>query len=541
MNQIEPTLRRKLKVIATVWVLGNSLLWSSSACAEEKKYAELLSAAIEDMAQGSLSAAKADLDAAIAIEPENSSGWYELGILYGKIHDFRNAESAFRHALQLQPDLPKAHYMLGLSLIANPRSQLDWPGAIAEFRAALKIQPDYPDALNYLGVGLTATGQTDLAIATLKNAVRLAPQLSPAHFNLAIALENGGQLDEAVQEYRLAAAAKGGYAEANSALGKLLFRIGKSTEAEQELRRALQLNPDLQDAHYALGRVLNSYKSSEAKIEFNEAIDLGKREPNAIESTQLSNSALDHASKGEMAEAEALLKRAILLRPDYGVPHHNLGLILADRRNLDGAVQQLTLAISLMPGQAKPWFDLGRVQRLQNNSVGALRSLSWARRLAPSDPKIKAELQLLIEEDGGKLQAASQETLKEPQAGALTDSATEHFRFAKELIAAGDSLGAVGELLRSLTILPGSPDPRWSLAVCYEHLGDSDRAILEYHKILLIHPDDVDAYLASGRILMDKGLAADAEGEFRRALARKPDSVAAQKALDQATDALKRP
>jgi tetratricopeptide (TPR) repeat protein len=108
----------------------------------------------------------------------------------------------FRRTLQLQPDLAKAHYMLGLSLVANPKSKLDWPAAITEFRAALRIQHDYPEASTYLGVALTAIGQTDLAISELEHAVRMVPLLPSAHFNLAIALENGNRLEDAVKQYR---------------------------------------------------------------------------------------------------------------------------------------------------------------------------------------------------------------------------------------------------------------------------------------------------------------------------------------------------
>jgi tetratricopeptide (TPR) repeat protein len=536
MNRTSRTSRGNLRLIPVVLVLINSLFWSASIHASGNKYADYLRAGMEQMAQGNLSSAKANFEAAIELEPENSSGWFELGTLYGQIHDFRNAEEAFRHSLRLQPDQAKAHYMLGLSLIGNPQSKSDWPSAIAEFRAALKIRPDYPEALDYLGVGLTATGQTDLAISELEKAIRLKPLMLSSHFNLAIALESSGRLDEAVQEYRKAVSAKGVYPEASSALGKLLFRMGQTVEAEQQLRTALHLNPDLQDAHYALGRVLNSArKASEAKIEFNEAIELGKRESNAIESSQLSNSAIKLAAEGEMVAAETSLKKAILLRPDYGVPHYNLGLILADQGNLNGAVHQLTQAISLMPGQASPWFDLGRVQRLQREFDSAFQSLSWAASLTPSDPRIKAELQLLRAESDKELSTTSSDLQPtEPRTGSSTETAQEHFAFARDLMASGDSLGAVGELLRSLEMLPGSVEIRWALAVCYERLGNSDRALLEYQKIHFVDPGNIDAYLALGRILMAQGLELEAKAEFRQALVHSPDSVAAQRALDDA-------
>jgi Flp pilus assembly protein TadD len=508
------------------------ILCAVSILAQDDSYAVRLRAAKDALTQRNFDVAKADLEAAVGLEPSNSAGWYEMGVLYGEMGDFRNAEEAFRHTLQLQPDSAKAHYMLGLSLIANPQSKLDWPDAMVEFRAALKIQPDYPEAATYLGAGLTATGQTDLAISELEQAVQLGPLLPSAHFNLAIALDNGNRLEDAVKQYREAIAAKGDYAEASSALGKILFRIGRNEEAEEQLRNALRLNPDLQDAHYALARVLqSSRKPSVAKIEFDEAVLLGQREPDAVESSQLSNLALQMAARGEMSGAETSLRKAILLRPDYGVPHYNLGLIAADRGDMDIAVQQLTQAISLLPGQAKPWFDLGKVQWLQGKPLSALKSLSWAARLAPADPHIEAELKLI--RSGSKTSPATEAELAmlQPKTGAITNTAEGHLAFAKELNASGDTMGAIGELLRALSLQPAAVDVRHSLANSYEQLGSLDRAKLEYHKVLLVAPDDVESYLALGRISLAQGYPSDAAEEFRQALRLRPDSVEARKAL----------
>ncbi len=529
MKQCTQAVVGRLTQSTACLILIIALLGAASAWAQTNDYADRIRAATKEMGKGNFSSAMANLEAAIRLEPENGAGWYEIGVLYGQIGDFRNAETAFRRSLQLQPDLAKGHYMLGLSLIANPQSKLDWPAAIAEFRAALKLQADYPEAFNYLGAGLTATGQPDLAIPELEQAVHLAPALASAHFNLAIAFENSNKLPEAEIEYRAAIAAKDSYAEASSALGKLLFRMGREAEAEKELRKALQLNPDLQDAHYALARTLQSLKKLRAaKIEFDEAMALGKREPDAIESSQLSNSAMEMASKGDMAGAETFLRKAIALRPDYGVPHYNLGLILADKGDLDGAALQLKKAISLLPGQAKPWFDLGRVEQLQGKRGSALAALEWAARLAPSDPRIQSELRSLQSADDTKSSSVMQ-----PVRDPLTDTAAEHYGFANELSSHGDWQGAIGELLRSLTLLPGTVDVRYRLANSYEHLGDMDRATLEYHKILLVMPDSIEAYLALGRRFLAQRRPDEAADEFRQALNYRPDSVDAQKALDE--------
>jgi tetratricopeptide (TPR) repeat protein len=374
-------------------LLAASLLGGPFFSAAEDEFARHLRAGSEETSQGNFSAAMAELEAAVALDPGSAAAWYQFGLLLGQIADFRGAEAAFRRAIKLKPDLAKAHYNLALTLVADSQSRLDWPGAIAELREALQYQPNYAEALNLLGAGLTSTGKVDAAIPELERAIQLSPSLAEAHFNLAIAFEQKDLLDKAIKEYRLATAAKGEYPEVSSALGKLLFRMGRPGEAELELIAALRQNPDLADAHYVRSKVLRSLnRNNEAAIELDEFKDLSQRGPNATESSRLSNLGLEAAAKGDLAGAAASLRKAIALKPDYGVPHYNLGLILADTGDMAGAAQELAKAISLLPGQARPWFDLGRVLRRVGDNQAALAAVSWAAHLSPSDPAILSEL-----------------------------------------------------------------------------------------------------------------------------------------------------
>lgn len=529
---------RRLRATGGFWRYPGSLLLVSAFCIAERsfamapgdRYAEMVQAGTEAVTRGDLSVAKAQLEAAVSLQPGESSGWCELGVLYAQLGDYSRGEKAFRRALDLQPGLARAHYLLGLSLIAHPKDQLDWPAAIEEFRSALKIQPDYPEALNYLGVGLTSTGQLDAAIAELEHALLLAPQMPSAHFNLAIALENLGRLEDAATEYQKAIALKSYYAPAYSALGKLYFRMGKGPAAEEELRIALRQNPDLQDAHYALGRVLRSEgKLQDAEIEFHAAVSLGQREPNAVESTQLSNAALEKAGRGDLAGAETALRKAIALRPDYGVPHYNLGLILADEGRIDEAGRQLTEAISLMPGQAKPWFDLGRVQRLQGKAQSAVESVRWAAMLDPANPRIREELKLA---GSAGDQGDTPDQPRQPEIGLPADTASGHYSSARDLRARQDWQGAIGELLRSLALQPDSVEVRSLLANTYGQLGDYDAAAVEYRKVLLAAPASGETYLSLGKVLLAGGKRRDAGEAFRRALAIQPGSIEARRAID---------
>ncbi len=503
------------------------------------EFANRLRAGTEEAQQGKYAAAMADLQAAVILEPDNSQGWYQLGLLLGETTDFRGAESAFRRSLQIKPNFAPAHYNLALTLIANPQSKLDWPQAIAECREALKYQPDYAEARNLLGAGLTSEGEIEAAIIELQHAVRLNPSLAEARFNLAIALEKNDRLDEAAQEFQAAITAKASYPEATTSLGKLYLRMGKMQEAEKELEKAVQLNPDLADAHHALAGVFQSQdKRGQATVELNLATDLSRRTTDAIESARLSNLGLQLASKGDLAGANAALRQAIALKPDYGIPHYNLGLILADQKNFSDALQELMKAISLLPGQAKPWLQAGRVLLARGDRARALEALAWAARLSPSDAAIGAEIASM---QGSEPLPATVQKSSEPSAapamGAVSDTAQGHLAFADQLVHSGDYLGAIGELLRGLALQPSDLVARRELGHAYAKLDDQEHAILEYYKILGAAPDDANTRAVLGEVLLAQGHAKEAAEEFRIALKYNPDSKALQASLERAVRA----
>jgi len=531
------------KTISFLLFLGALLSTSVVFGTDEDDFNQFVRNGIEESRQNNYSAALADLRAAVKLRPNDANGWYQLGLLFGQMADYRSAALAFQKAITLEADFAQAHFSLGLTLTADPQIQLDWPGAIREFREALKYKQNYPEALNLLGLGLMKTGDLEAAIPALRHAIQLSPDLSSAHFNLGIALEEKQDFDGAAAQYREAIATKGTYPEATTALAKLLLQMGKPEESEDELRKALRGNPDLQDAHYAFARVLQqSGRREEATAEFDEFEDLSGRQSRGTESSQLSNSALELASKGDFSAAAVSLKNAISLKPDYGVPHYNLGLILADQKDLAGASHELIKATSLLPGQATPWFELGRVWRLQGKTTAAWIVVKWASCLAPENTTVQSALQS-IEEDLKHSVPANEggSCARQPYVGVSSDTAEEHIGFAKRLSANADLIGAEGELLRALTLQPAAVKARKLLADEYVHTGDERRAVLEYRKLLLMNSTDFDSRMNLGNLLLRQGKADNAVVEFRIALQERPGSTAAKDALAHALETLKSP
>ena len=221
--------------------------------------------------------------------------------------------------------------------------------------------------------------------------------------------------------------------------------------------------------------------------------------------------------------------------PQAWASQYNLGLILADQKDFVGALQELAKAISLMPGSAKPWLHAGRVLEAEGKTDAAIDAVRWASRLSPTDTAIRAELDSLAgtansSRANSKIAAAG----KKPELGSASDTADAHRAFARELTKSGDSLGAIGELLRTLALKPTSLDARGELAAAFELFGDHDRAALEYYKILRATPDDAEIHFALANTLLAVGDRSSAVVELRLALKYKPDSKIYQSALERA-------
>lgn len=121
-------------------------------------------------------------------------------------------------ALELDPKIPQAHYLVGI--LAIFRNELD--KGIEEMRQEIAINPDFAMAHYKLGDAYTRREDWDAAIPPLQRAVWLNPDYSGPYI----------------------------------LLGKAYFKKKDLGSAEGMLRRAIKMDPANYQAHYALGQVL---------------------------------------------------------------------------------------------------------------------------------------------------------------------------------------------------------------------------------------------------------------------------------------------
>lgn len=174
--------------------------------------------------------------AALNIDPELPEAHNLLGLARLQKGDRAGAKESFRNAITAQPDLAIAHNNLA-NLQAGNR---EYRQAQYHFEKAIAIDPGYAEAHHSLGLLLELTQSYDKALAELQETVRLNPKLAEVHSEVADLLAAQGKMADAKEEYRKAIQLKPDLYEAHLAFGLLLAREGSAAEAREHFDKAAQ-------------------------------------------------------------------------------------------------------------------------------------------------------------------------------------------------------------------------------------------------------------------------------------------------------------
>lgn len=302
------------------------------------------------------------------LDPRAFAWPYLAAVIQAERGDYHGASTAFRQALEINPQYLPARLQLADTLMNA--------GAVEASREVYKaVLIDSPElALAHYGLGrLSGALQNPNTAAThYRDAIDAAPQFGAAHYALALAYRDMGDDDRAklhldafrrfaayrpllpdhfLEEVRslretardlIADAARLGRsgrvkesialhlkvldidpknAQAHINLISLYARAGQHNKAEQHYRAALRLEGNLADAHYNYGVLL--------------------------------------AARGAAGAADAF-RNALEVNPFHAQAHNNLGALLARRGDLDGAMAHYRQAIASDPHHRGARFNLGQ-------------------------------------------------------------------------------------------------------------------------------------------------------------------------------------
>ncbi|MDT8318934.1 MAG: sulfotransferase [Xanthomonadales bacterium] len=252
------------------------------------------------------------------------------------------AEEICRDYLDLHPGCAEHLRLLGHALMKQNRLQ----EAEEQIRFALELRPNHPQLHEDLGSVLGLQGRLEESIPCLEQAIELEPTLPLAHKKLGRALAavgRGQEADKAFEEYFERDPEK-----RVVALGADHLKAGRLDEAVETLQGVLRKNPDNVDAMVFLA---NTYCKQERKID----------------------------------DAEALLRRATSVAPDYVSAWLSLGSLLLEEGKREQAIEAYRTATRLEPGHAAAWGLLASAYGPAGQPEKAARAYVKALKL---DPKI---------------------------------------------------------------------------------------------------------------------------------------------------------
>jgi tetratricopeptide (TPR) repeat protein len=197
--------------------------------------------------KGELGGALESMQEAVRLNARKPHYHYELGVLFFRMDNYKDAIGAFDIAIRLKSD-----YAYALNDRGSAKKKAgDLDGAMKDYENAIRSNPQLTFAYNNLGTVKRLKGDFEGAIQEYNNAIRLKPDYYIAVNNRGMAKMEAGRLDEAITDFTEAIRIKSDYAFAYNNRAAAYIKKEKYKEAVADCDKAIQL-----DANYG-GAFLN--------------------------------------------------------------------------------------------------------------------------------------------------------------------------------------------------------------------------------------------------------------------------------------------
>jgi Tfp pilus assembly protein PilF len=203
--------------------------------------------------QGRIQEAARDYQQVVKLEPNDFAANFHLGVLYQQLKQFAQAVVAFRHAVDLRPDDPQANMNLALSYLQAGQSLQGL------YYAQRAVQTDAKSASAHANLGVLYAQCQDhpAAIEAYKHALELDGRQPEVYLNLGqeyIGAKSYEQARNVLETARSLAPS----ARVSERLGAVYYYLQQFDKAQAAYRDALRLDPKYVPALNGLGAALMS-------------------------------------------------------------------------------------------------------------------------------------------------------------------------------------------------------------------------------------------------------------------------------------------
>lgn len=423
---------------------------------------------------------------------------------------YDRAVSEFKKALEIDPKVKQAHYLLGLTYLSRDEGN-GWEENAAEDRAEIQNNPD--DFRPHYDLG-----------------------------NVALKLHH---VDEAERELKRSAAIQPDNPDPLIALGELYISERKLPEAEAAMTKAIAVTKDdsrngyqVNRAYYVLGRIqVETGHKEEGVQNLKTAAELREKSQAPQQSRDESKRVAEQRRASEKPvrdsnnpstlppeEQRSLNVYFTQLKPAIADAYNNLGVVAAAHKDFDTAVVDFRQAGEWYPALETLDRNLGMAAFYAGNYQESISPLYHVIERDPGDQRARTALGLSY--FAVQNYQATIETLH-PIEPTVTSDPGAGSAYAVSLIKTGNYEDGMARLKALEQANPNLAGLHTTIGETYADQGIYATAIDEYKKSLVLDSSQARTHFLLGTALLRQGKPAEAGPEFRAALAGNPtDSVA---------------
>jgi cellulose synthase operon protein C len=399
---------------------------------------------------GHVQGAVASLQAALKSDPDNGVAHYHLGLAYDQLGDLSQAETEWRDAVRLKPDLMEAQRALAAVSIRKG----DWDALNQIATTIIQAQPMVPDGYGLRSVADLNLKQYTRAEQDINKAIEVAPQNPIGYIQM-------GNLRQLQKQY---------------------------AESEKSYLKALDIDPSNSDALNGLMTVYIAQKLPDKAVAAANA-QIAKV-PNRSAFYDLLGTALFNTKK-DYKGAEAALRKAAELDKKNSDALLKLGQVFAAEGSLDQAISTYQQSVKDNPGEISFYILLGEMYDAKHDWDTAKGMYQKALQIQPDNPLASNNLAYVMLQQGGNVDVAL--SMAQTARRLMPDSPNAADTLGWAYYKKGLYPTAIDLFKEALKKSPNDPTFHYHLGLAYQAADQPSLAKEHLQQVLKLSPNYNDA------------------------------------------------
>jgi len=372
-----------------VLLLAGSSIVSQTSADTQQTLAAHLQKANSYLRENQPKLAIPELQAAVAIDPDNADAQGNLGVLLFFQGKMSESIPHLRVAFERQHDLVKIQGLLGLAEI----HALDLEQGRKDLAAAFPLIGDQRFKVQ---VGLELAGlytqsgdlnEAELVLTQLRKDAPDNPEVLYASYRTYTDLAGESMLTLSLRAPDSA--------QMHQLMAHEETRLGKTNEAIAQYRKAIALDPHLPGVHFELAELLHTSQDETVKKESEQEYRAALGE-NAQDEKSICRLGEIDAQKGNLQKSFEEFSNAVRLQPADADAKLGLAKTLIQMDQVDKALTLLEQAVRDEPTNAIAHYRLGTLYRKNGRMEDAKREIEIYKQLKDTKEKLRSEYKDLL-------------------------------------------------------------------------------------------------------------------------------------------------